>query len=81
MVTYQHNDKLGNNISVGDCVAFPVSNSLQIGVVTKLNKIMVGVKRLPAPKKAKSSNINKYPYDVVRLDGALVSIYLLKISA
>lgn len=81
MVTYQHNDKLGNNISVGDCVAFPVSNSLQIGVVIKLNKIMIGIKKLSAPKKVKSSQINKYPYDVVRLEGSLVSMYLLKNSS
>jgi hypothetical protein len=60
---------------VGDFVAFPDRNSLEVGVVKKLNPKMIGVGRI----KSKYSH-NKYPADIVRLDGPEVSIYLLKNS-
>ena len=40
----EHKDKLGRLLKVGDCVAYPSSNSLMIGIVKKLNPKMVGVK-------------------------------------
>jgi hypothetical protein len=71
----EHKDKLGRLIKVGDFVAFPDRNSLEVGVVKKLNPKMIGVGRI----KTKWSQ-NKYPQDIVRLEGPDVSIYLLKNS-
>jgi hypothetical protein len=71
----EHRDKLGRLLKVGDCVAYPASNSLVIGVIKKVNPKMVGVamlgKRSWGPK-------NKYPFDCVLLEGPEVSMYLLK---
>jgi hypothetical protein len=71
----EHKDKLGRLLKVGDFVAFPDRNSLEVGVVKKLNPKMIGVGRI----KSKYSQ-NKYPEDIVRLDGPEVSMYLLKNS-
>jgi hypothetical protein len=71
----EHKDKLGRLLKVGDFVAFPDRNSLEVGVVKKLNPKMIGVGRI----KSKYSQ-NKYPEDIVRLDGPEVSMYLLKSS-
>ncbi len=72
----EHKDKLGRLLKVGDCVAYPSSNSLSIGVVKKINPKMIGVAGLGRRASAK----NKYPNDCVLLDGPEVSIYLLKNS-
>ena len=73
----EHRDKLGRLLKVGDCVAYPGSNTLMIGTVKKLNPKMVGVamvgKRAWGPS-------NKYPSDLVLLDGPEVTMYLLKNS-
>ena len=70
-----HKDKLGRPIKIGDFVAFPDRNSLEVGVVKKLNPKMIGVGRI----KSKYSQ-NKYPQDMVLLEGPEVSMYLLKMS-
>ena len=71
----EHRDKLGRLLKIGDCVAYPSSNTLIIGVVKKINPKMVGVaqlgKRSWGPK-------NKYPADCVLLEGPEVSMYLLR---
>lgn len=72
----QHRDKLGQDLAVDDCVTFPVSNSLEIGKVTKLNNKMVKVQRVGT--KYYASEWNKYPSDLVKLDTSLVTLYLLK---
>jgi hypothetical protein len=72
----EHRDKLGRLLKIGDFVAFPDRNTLEFGVIKKLNPKMIGVGRL----KSKWSQ-NKYPQDLVVLDGPEVSIYLLKSSA
>ena len=72
----EHTDKLGRLIKVGDFVAFSDRNSLEVGIVKKLNPKMIGVGRI----KSKWSQ-NKYPQDIVRLEGPEVSIYLLKNSS
>jgi hypothetical protein len=71
--TPEHRDKLGRLLKVGDFVAFPDSNSLEVGMVKKLNPKMVGVSRI----KSKWTQ-NKYPEDIVCLEGPEVTIYLLK---
>jgi hypothetical protein len=75
--TPEHFDKLGRLLAEGDCVAFPSSNSLCIGTISKLNPKMVKVKQLGATGYwARGSN--KYPADLVKLDGEEVTMYLLK---
>lgn len=71
-----HLDLLGNPISVGNCVAFPYSNSLRIGIITKLNPKMVQVKRVGS--KRPGIRYNKYPTYMVVLNSQDVTMYLLK---
>ena len=71
----EHRDKLGRLLKVGDCVAYPGSNTLMIGTIKKLNPIMVGVARVGESKWGPK---NKYPSDLVLLDGPEVTMYLLK---
>lgn len=71
----EHKDKLGRLIKLGDFVAYPDRNSLAVGIIKKLNPKMVGIGRL----KSKWSQ-NKYPQDIVLLEGPEVSMYLLKNS-
>lgn len=72
----EHRDKLGRLLKIGDCVAYPAYNSLSIGLVKKLNPKMVGVSGLGKRSSAK----NKYPADLVLLDGPEVTMYLIKSS-
>ena len=69
-----HKDKLGRTIEVGDFVAFPQSNSLELGKITKINPKMVKVLKLPKAK----SDYNKYPSDVVRLDATDMTWFMIK---
>ena len=71
-----HLDLLGNPISVGNCVAFPYSNSLRIGLVTKINPKMIQVKRVG--KTRGDVKYNKYPTDLAVLNSQDVTMYLLK---
>lgn len=72
-----HKDKLGRTLKVGDCVAYPASNSLIVGVIKKINPKMVGVTELG--KKSWGPK-NKYPSDCVLLEGPEVSMYLIRNS-
>ena len=69
-----HKDKLGRTINVGDFVAYPQSNSLYVGKITKINPKMVKVLTLP---KAKYDH-NKYPDDVVKLEPSDMTWFMLK---
>ena len=71
-----HLDKLGRELKVGDCVAYPSHNTLYIGTIQKLHNKMVGVAKLPAGRWGGESN--KYPQDMVLLEGADVTMYVLK---
>lgn len=73
----QHSDLFGTPLAVGDCVVFPQSNSMRVATVIKLNPKMVGVK----PVGWGRMTYNKYPQDLVRVEGAEVTMYLLKKSA
>lgn len=72
----EHRDKLGRVLSVGDCVVYPQSNCLIIGTIKKFN-----------PKMIKVCNIggkwehNKYPNDLVKVEGPEVTLYLIKNSS
>jgi hypothetical protein len=73
-----HKDALGRILKIGDCVAYPLHNSLGIGTVKKLNPKMVGVAKVDSKYRSTS---NKYPNDLVLLDGPEVTMYLIKNSS
>lgn len=75
----EHRDKLGRVLKVGDCVAYPASNTLIVGLVKKLNPKMIGVSAL-GKNRTWASAKNKYPDDCVRLDGPEVTMFLIKHS-
>lgn len=68
----QHKDKLGRFLQIGDAVCFADSNRLAFGIIQKLNPKMIKVCR-PNSKWSQ----NKYPDDMVKVDGPDVSMYLL----
>jgi hypothetical protein len=72
-----HNDLLGQPLEVGDCVVFPNTNHMLVGIVNKLHPKMVSVRRVD-PKW--SWTMNKYPNALVKVQGAEVTMYLLKNS-
>jgi hypothetical protein len=71
----EHKDILGQSLAVGDCVVFPSSNSMFVGIITKFNPKMVKVRRVGTKY---SWEQNKYPSDLARVSGAEVTMYLLK---
>ncbi len=68
----QHKDKLGRILAIGDCVVYPQSNSLGIGTIKKFNPKMIKVCKIGSKWEQ-----NKYPQDIVKVDGPEVSMYLL----
>ena len=74
----QHHDKLGRAIQLETVVAYPFNNSLCIGRVIKLNNKMIKVVNVEARTEYGRRGINKYPEDCVTLEGADVTMYLLK---
>lgn len=72
---HNHCDLFGQSLAVGDCVVYPNSNGLVVGTVIKLNPKMVKVRRVNVKWDWTS---NKYPNDVVKVQGAEVTMYLLK---
>jgi hypothetical protein len=74
----EHRDRLGRLLKVGDCVAYPSSNTLVIGTIKKLNPKMIGVNKVGVKGRGPS---NKYPSDLVLLDGPEVTMYLIKNSS
>lgn len=75
--TPEHYDKLGRLLGEGDCVAFPSANTLCIGTITKVNPKMLKVKQLGSTGYW-ARGTNKYPSDLVKLEGEDVTMYLLK---
>jgi len=69
-----HLDRIGRTLSVGDCVAYPSSNVLLIGIITKLNQKMINVKRLGSLTYVD----RKYGSDTIKVDGPEITMYLLK---
>ena len=68
-----HQDILGQPLAVGDAVVYPVSNTMYVGTVVKLNPKMIKVKRVGSKWEQ-----NKYPSDLAKVSGAEVTMYLLK---
>ena len=76
-----HLDKLGREITVGTCVAVAHRNSLSIAVVDKLHPKMVKVKIVDAVTDNWYRGLyNKHDKDMLVVDGAEVTMYLLKIK-
>jgi len=71
----EHKDLFGQPISIGDCVVYPRSNMMMVGTVVKLNPKMIGVKAVGARNWGAS---NKYPTELVKVNGSEVTMYLLK---
>ena len=72
-----HDDLLGQPLSIGDCVVFSINSGVSLGIVIKLHPKMVSIKRVD-PKW--SWSMNKYPNTLVKVQGAEVTMYLLKNS-
>ena len=70
----QHSDLFGQPLEPGDCVVYPRSNSMMVGIVAKLNPKMVGVKGAGT----RWGDCNKYPQELVKVSGSEVTMYLLK---
>lgn len=70
----EHKDILGRVLAVGDHVAYPDTNNLRLGRIDKLNPKMVRVNT----GRGWNPNVNKYPIDIVKLDGPDLVMYLLK---
>jgi hypothetical protein len=77
----EHRDKLGRLLNVGDCVVYPAHNSLEVGTVKKLNNKMVKVWRASSKSTRWYTGSNKYPNDIVIIDGPEVTMYLLKLNS
>jgi hypothetical protein len=77
----EHKDKLGRLLAVGDAVCYPASNSLELGTVKKLNPKMVKVYEAGRASSKWYTGSNKYPSDLVKVDGPEVTMYLLKMSS
>lgn len=72
----EHKDKLGRVLAEGDCVVYPQANTLVIGTISKINPKMLKVVAVGS-KGYWSRGTNKYPQDIVKLDGEDVTMYLL----
>jgi hypothetical protein len=74
----EHKDKLGRLLAVGDAVCYPSHNSLELGTVKKLNPKMIKVQEAGRANSKWYSGSNKYPGDLVKVDGPEVTMYLLR---
>lgn len=73
----EHKDLMGRPLDEGDCVAYPQSNSLVVGTIIKINPKMLKVAAVGS-KGYWARGTNKYPSDLVKLEGEDVTLYLLK---
>lgn len=70
-----HADILGNPLTVGTTVAVS-HHGMQICTVTKLTSKMIRV--TPVRPQYRGDGYLKYPIDMVAVDPALVTLYILK---
>jgi hypothetical protein len=76
----EHKDKLGRNLKIGDCVAYPSTNSLEIGTIKKVTPKMTVVVKVGKKSGWGSSGSRKYPSDLILVEGPEVTMYLLKMD-
>lgn len=74
----QHVDKIGRELSVGDCVAYVDDNKLLIGTITRLNPKMILITEVGA-KGFWARGVNRYPEDTIKLESPDLTIYILKL--
>jgi hypothetical protein len=72
-MTAEHKDILGRTIELNDVVAFPSHNSLMIATVDKINPKMIKVNVV-----GRKWTMNKYPQDLVKINGPEATMYLMK---
>jgi hypothetical protein len=77
----EHRDKLGRMLAVGDAVCYPSHNSLGLGTVKKINPKMIKVMEVGRSASKWYTGSNKYPQDLVKIDGPEVTMYLLKMNS
>jgi hypothetical protein len=77
--SFLHKDALGRELKIGNCVAYPISNALVVGIVHKISPKMIGVTEVG--NSTRNSKKNKYPKDCVLLDGPEVTLFLIKNSS
>lgn len=70
-------DLLGRELKPGQFVAFCQSNSLYVGRVKKVAKVMIRVERIKTIRYM-SEEVNKYPSDCCILDDKSMTWWLLK---
>jgi hypothetical protein len=76
-----HQDKLGQEIEVGACVAVAHHNSLAVAIVIKLTPKMVRIKIANITTNSwYYGHHNKYGDQMVVLEGPSVTMYLLKLK-
>jgi hypothetical protein len=80
-----HTDALGKDIGVDDYVAFPQSNKLMIGKVTKLSNKMLIIEAVVKKRVNRSGEgietYRKYPKDSVVVDkSAGLTMYVIRNS-
>ena len=73
----KHPDKLGRNLEMGDCVVYPQSNSMMIGTVIKFTPKMITVKTIGSGG-WRGYETRKYSWDVIKIEGPEVTMYLIK---
>ena len=78
--TIEHRDRLGRLINVGDFVAAADNSRLSVGVICKLNPKMVQYKTIHTERYWTDRRVNKYPNDVIVVEGPEVTFYILKNS-
>jgi hypothetical protein len=75
---FEHRDRLGRLIQIGDFVVAAGYNRLEVGIVCKLNPKMIQFKAISNSKYAKDRRVNKYPYDTAVIFGLDVTMFLVK---
>lgn len=75
----EHRDLLNKPISVGNIVAFAEGGSQYVGKITKLTPKRVKINRITAPDPGwyQQTAYQRPPDDVVIIDGAHVTAYIM----
>lgn len=76
----EHRDRLGRIIKIGDFVAAADDNHLSVGTICRIHPKMIQYQTISSVKFCHGRRVNKYPYDVVVVEGSEVSMFILKNS-
>lgn len=77
---FEHRDRLGRLIQIGDLVVVAGHNQLEVGIVCKLNAKMIQFKAISHSIYAKDRRIMlyEYPYNTAVISGPDVTMFLVK---